>query len=712
MRFNLKNFFASKRNFLLVLISSAVLLLVLVLDIAFSSPSNLPLHLYWLRELLVILAFLLLAAVLYNRRLTEEKNIYYKLRSFFLAVVGLYISLLIPHYIFESQSFFSLQRLLAFYPVALNALRNLFYAVFFTIFMVIFFFMLKDLVFYKSRRGTHRLFRLAIGLMLISIVYGHYTRNAGTPEWTFQGKSIFEWILTGLMLLILVILSFRTSWVTYLNKRQKYTAFWAGLLLIPGPFFIWQSKTLDIISHYSITVGTFDSFVFDFFRIYLILAEINLLLHLPTATIFDKKMTEISSLQNLSRIISSVLNYDEVVAKVTLLAKDVLHADYTWLEMVNNPGGSIQVVSSQGLSRREVENMPLDPVAGVTGWIIRNRRSMLVNEVAKDSRTHDLRRWKKNIGSLLSVPLVSQDRVMGVLHAVKHEEYGFDQEDREMLQAFANQATVAIENARLVQESLEKERLEQELRVAHETQLKLLPKQMPEIAGLEIDAVCITANEVGGDYFDFSALGAQKLGTIIADVSGKGLSAAFYMAELKGIVNAFVRQTDRPAELLKEVNRTLYRNVDRQTFVSMIYAVFDVPRRRLSFCRAGHNPLVYYSSKEDKLHVLQPKGIGLALDPGPIFDRLIEEREVRWRAGDFFFFYTDGLTEARNKEGKEYGEERLLELLFKMRERPALEIRQAVVEDISHFSQGTAQHDDYSIIIIRCCTGTNGGKTA
>jgi len=640
---------------------------------------------------------------LYNRRLTEEKNLYYKLRSFFLAVVALYISLLIPHYIFDSRSFFSLQRVLAFYPVALNALRSLFYSVFFTIFMVILFFMLRDFVFYKSRRGTHRLFRVAIGLMVLSVLYGHYTQSVGAPEWTFQGKSIIEWVLTGFLFLVLVLLSFRTSWVTYLNKRQKYMAFWAGLLLIPGPFFIWQSKTLDIITRYSLTVGTFDSFVFDFFRIYLVLAEINLLLHLPTANIFDKKMTEIASLQNLSRIISSVLNYDEVITKVTLLAKEVLHADYTWLEMMeDNHSSKIKVVSSQGLSRKEVENMLLDPEKGITGWIVQNRRSILVNEVNKDPRTKYLRHWKKNIGSLLGVPLISQDRVMGILHAVKHEEYGFDQEDREMLQAFANQATVAIENARLVQESLEKERLEQELRVAHETQLKLLPKQMPEVVGLEVDAICITANEVGGDYFDFIVLGEKKLGTVIADVSGKGLSAAFYMAELKGIVNAFVRQTDHPAELLKQVNHTLFLNVDRQTFVSMIYAIFDTQKQRLRFCRAGHNPLIYYSKKKDELTVLQPDGIGLALDPGPIFDRLIEEREIHWQKGDFFFFYTDGLTEARNVTGEEYGEDRLLNLLFQMRERPAMEIRQAIVEDVTHFSRGTAQHDDYSILIIRC----------
>ncbi len=701
----LKRFFFFQRNAVLIALSSALLLIVFAVDIAFTSPLNLPVHLYWLREVLILLAFSALGLVLYDRRRTEEKNIFYKLRTFFLAVLGLYIALLIPHFVFDSQSAFSLQRVLSYYPAVQEALKNLYYALFFSLFMIIFFFLLKDLVFYKSRKGTRRLFGAALFLLVVTIIYNHYARLAGPPDWTFHGKSPLEWLANGLLFVILILLSFRTSWVAYLNKRQKYLAFWGGLLLLPGPFLIWQSRALDVISRYSVTLGAFDTFVFDFFRIYLAMAEINLLLHLPTASIFEKKMTEIASLQNLSRIISSVLDYDELIAKVTALAKEVLHADFTWLEMVENSGSQVRVVSSQGLTRKEIEKMALDTNSGISGWIIRNRRSILINEIGKDPRSKYLRGWKKNIGSLLGVPLISQNRVMGILHAVKREEFGFDQDDRQMLEAFANQVTVAIENARLIRESIEKERLEQELRVAHDTQLKLLPKKMPEIPGLEIDATCITANEVGGDYFDFIPLAPDKLGIVIADVSGKGLSAAFYMAELKGIVNAFARQYEHPDALLKKVNQTLYQNVDRQTFVSMIYAIVNAKQRSIRFCRAGHNPPIYYSRRRDELMELQTKGIGLALDSGKIFDRMIEEKELHWEQGDFIFFYTDGLVEARNPRGEEFGEKRLMELLWKMRERPAMEIRQAIVQEVQHFSSGTAPHDDFSIVIMKTKEG-------
>ncbi len=700
MKFSIKKLIQSQRNFIFIIASLAIFLMVLAFDLAFTYPGHMPIHLYWLREVLIILAFLMLSNVLYGRRYIEEKNIVYKLKTLFLAIIGLFIAISIPRILFSNDIAFSAQRYFDFFPILQNSIKNLFYTLFFTLFMVVILLLLKDLIYYKSRRGTHRLFRVAVGLLVLYIVYGHISQKVIETQWTFQGKSPVEWVLYAMMLGLLILLSFRTAWVTYLNKRQKFLAFWGGALLLPGAIMIAQSPILEIISRYSFTVGAFDAFVFYFMLIYLVLAEVNLLLHLPTASVFDKKMNEIASLQSLSRLISSVLNYDEVIEKVTSLAKEVLKADYTWLEMVND-NGKIEVVSSQGLSRKEIDSMMLDPEKGVTGWIIRHRSPLLVNEIGKDSRTRYLRRWKKNVGSLLGVPLISQNRVMGILHALKLEEYGFDQDDRDMLQAFANQATVAIENARLVQESIEKERLEQELRVAHDTQLKLLPKQMPEIGSLEIDALCITANEVGGDYYDFIRLENERLGVVIADVSGKGLSAAFYMAELKGIVNAFARLYESPRPLLQKVNETLFWNVDRQTFVSMIYAIVDTRRKRLSFCRAGHGPLIYYCRQRDEIKVLQPMGIGLALDAGPIFNRMIEEQEIKWGEGDFFVFYTDGLTEARNINQEEYGEERLLDLIYKMRERPAHEIRKAIMQDVIYFVGEAKTHDDFSLIVIK-----------
>jgi len=684
----------------MVLLGLLFLAVVLALDLAFPYMSDLPLTLYWMREGLIVATFLLYGVTLYGRRYIEEKNILYKLRTVFFALIGLYAVVLVPRMLFSRSSSFSLHNLFAFYPALETIFLRMLISVFFTLFMINILILLRTLVFYKSRRKTHRLFHASLVLLGGLVVYGHLSRTVVQVEWTFQGRTPFEWILLGFLLLFLVILSFRSSWVTYLNRRQKYLAFWGGLAVLPAIILVFRSNVLDEISRFSLTVGAFDSFVFYFITIYLAFTEINLLLHLPTASIFDKKMNEIASLQNLSRMISTVLEYNRVIEKVTELARDVLRADGTWLEMVEN-GSEVRVVSSNGLSQKELARLPVKFEKSITSWVLENRRSLLINEISRDSRSSYLRKWKKNIGSLLSVPLVSQNRVLGVLHAIKHEEFGFDQDDQDMLQAFADQATVAIENARLVEESLEKERLEQELRVAHDTQLKLLPKQMPSLPDVEIEALCVTANEVGGDYFDFVELGSHSLGIVIADVSGKGISAAFYMAELKGIVNSFARIYTSPKELLIRINETLYENVDRQTFVSMVYALLDTSRRKLYFCRAGHEPVFYYSARHDRLELLQPQGIGLALDSGNVFNRLLEERNVKWRGGDFFLFYTDGLIEARNQSGEEFGFQRLYELVWKYRDRSARELKEVVKEEVLKFIGHARPHDDFSLILVR-----------
>ena len=502
----------------------------------------------------------------------------------------------------------------------------------------------------------------------------------------------------GLLLITIILLSLRTSWVNYLNKRQKVLTFWGGILVLPGIFlFFLEWDTFQTIQHYSFTLVGFDFPAVCFLGIYIVFSEISLLLHLPTASIFDKRMNEITSLQNLSRIISSVLNYDEVVSKVTALTQDVLKSDSCWLEMINGKG-ELEIVSFHNLTREEINEMQISKESGVSGWIFKHNTSVLVNNVLKDSRTKYLQNYRKNIGSILGVPLNSQKKVLGILFAVKNDIYGFDQDDCEMLQAFANQATVALDNARLVEGSLGKERMEQELRVAHDTQMKLLPKEMPRIEGLTINAHCVTAYEVGGDYYDFIRLDDTKLGVVIADVSGKGISAAFYMAELKGIVNAFAKLYYSPRLFLQKVNETLYENVDRKTFVSMIYAVFDMKKNKMTFCRAGHCPLIYYSSRKDNISVLKPNGIGIALDSGPIFNKTLQECEIKWHDQDLFLFFTDGLTEARNSDKQEYGEDRVLEIVKKYNNQKVEVVQENIIKDVTEFIGDTNRHDDLSLI--------------
>ncbi len=699
----LKRFILGKSNFFIGIICIIIALLVFVLDLAFLPLVSLPAHIYWLREGLIVGVFLLATFIIYRRHAEQERHLVYKLKTSFFAILGLYISVGLSRIIFGSRAVSSAEEVSQFLVLLQNNLKVTFTAVFVTLFLIVLLFLLRDFIYYKSRMRTHRLFRFGLLLFLVYVIYGHYTSRVLKTEWSFQGRTPLEWVLFSLLLLTIVILSFRTSWVAYLNKRQKYLASWAGILLILGAYLLLQSNILEEITRYSFILGSFNTFAFYFISIYLVMSVLNLLLHLPTASIFDKKMREIESLQNLSRDISSILGYDEVVAKVTSLTREALNSDSSWLEM-NQVSEKLQIVSSQNLTDDEIRNMPLSQESGLSGWIIKNRQSVLVNEVLKDSRTAHILEYKKNVGSVLGVPLRSKHDVIGILYATKAKEYGFDQDDREMLQAFANQATVAIDNARLVKESIEKERLEQELKVAQDTQMRLLPKQMPRIEHLDVDAFCLTATEVGGDYFDLIKLDEHRLGVVIADVSGKGLSAAFYMAELKGIVNAVAKLTNSPQKLLQQVNQILFATMDRKTFVSMIYAIFDMKKKRITYCRAGHGPLIHFSSEHELTTFLQPKGIGVALDGGRIFDSELEEAEIMWKKNDFFVFFTDGLNEARNASLEEYGDERILQSLNISRGKSAGDIQKAILEDVSNFMGDAKRHDDLSIIVVKSCS--------
>ena len=212
----------------------------------------------------------------------------------------------------------------------------------------------------------------------------------------------------------------------------------------------------------------------------------------------------------------------------------------------------------------------------------------------------------------------------------------------------------------------EKKRLEEELRIARQIQMSLLPRGNLDIPGLGITALCVPAREVGGDYYDFFPLGPGRLGVLIADVAGKGTSAALYMAELKGLIMALSQTYQSPRQLLIEANRILSDNLDTRSFITMTYAVIDLVSGVMTYARAGHTPLIYMagpaSGREPAAQVLIPSGmvLGLRIDGAmEKFNELLEEKEISLQRGDVMVFYTDGITEAMNADNDLFGDSRL-----------------------------------------------------
>jgi serine phosphatase RsbU (regulator of sigma subunit) len=273
----------------------------------------------------------------------------------------------------------------------------------------------------------------------------------------------------------------------------------------------------------------------------------------------------------------------------------------------------------------------------------------------------------------------------------------------ELAESF-NSMTSSIEE--LLQQKAEKERLEQELRIARKIQMSLLPQSALSMPGLSLTAHCEPAREVGGDYYDFLPIGDKRVALLIADVAGKGTSAALYMAELKGIVLSLAERHASPRELMLVVNRILARHLDTRSFITMIYAVVDLEALTLTYTRAGHCPLIYlpgpYASNRSA-QVLLPDGmvVGLNLDNGELFERQLEEATLPLGPGDLCLLYTDGITEASNSDGDYFGEGRLGELCERHCDLTSEELRERILREVRGFTGSAVQQDDMTMLILK-----------
>ena len=271
------------------------------------------------------------------------------------------------------------------------------------------------------------------------------------------------------------------------------------------------------------------------------------------------------------------------------------------------------------------------------------------------------------------------------------------------LAASFNSMTTSIEY--LLQEKAVKERLEQELRIARAIQMSLLPQGPLQMPGLTLTSHCEPAREVGGDYYDYVPIDHDRVGLLIADVSGKGTSAALYMAELKGIILSLSQRHTSPRELLINANQIISRHLDTRSFITITYAIVDVRAGTLTYARAGHCPLIHVPgahAASRHARILIPDGmvLGLQIDDGQMFERALEESTIQLGSGDLFLFYTDGISETMNPDGECFGDVRLAELLEGNADASPAEIRERILREVQAFAGTAAQQDDMTMLLL------------
>lgn len=298
------------------------------------------------------------------------------------------------------------------------------------------------------------------------------------------------------------------------------------------------------------------------------------------------------------------------------------------------------------------------------------------------------------------VPMVMKGKIIGLLlFGLKVSGSQFSGKDLELLCAVANQAAVAIENARLYEAEAQKITLERDLTLAKRIQQSLLPKCVPDMKGLDLCGVMYPAMLVGGDYFDFIRVSENKLFVVVGDVSGKGLSASLYMTKLQTMMNLYCTDGRSPREILIDINRKIYESMERNWFITVSLALFDLENNTISFCRAGHSSLI--EVENGIVREYTPKGLGLGLDDGRIFDPSLEEIQITYKPGNVYAFYSDGVTEAMNEKDELWGEENLQCVLEKKNKVSATEINDAVISSLKDFRGQRDQNDDITLVTLK-----------
>jgi sigma-B regulation protein RsbU (phosphoserine phosphatase) len=267
-----------------------------------------------------------------------------------------------------------------------------------------------------------------------------------------------------------------------------------------------------------------------------------------------------------------------------------------------------------------------------------------------------------------------------------------------------NEMTASIET--LLGEKAEKDRMEEELRVAQRIQTSLLPRGDVSVPGLEVTGVCEPARQVGGDYYDVLPLEDGRAGILVADVAGKGASAALYMAELKGLMLALSARYRSPRELLIEADRALAKHLDGRSFVTMTYGIVDPAAHTFTYARAGHCPLLYAPGpgapdRTPKLLASEGMVLGLDLSDSGMFARMLEEDVLTLAPGDVVLLYTDGVTEAMNRRDEYFGEARLMAALEATRDQPLDALKEGLLRRLRAFVGEAEQHDDMTLVLLR-----------
>jgi serine phosphatase RsbU (regulator of sigma subunit)/pSer/pThr/pTyr-binding forkhead associated (FHA) protein len=330
--------------------------------------------------------------------------------------------------------------------------------------------------------------------------------------------------------------------------------------------------------------------------------------------------------------------------------------------------------------------------------VIAKRESLLVRDAMMDKALREQQSIvAQQVRSMIAVPLQTNDKVIGLIYVDQpHMLREFTREDLNLLTVMANVAAIRIENARLVEIETAERAMAQEMEQAAQIQLGLLPKAAPRIRGLEIAGRTAAARVVGGDYYDFIPYADGRIGMIVADVAGKGMPASLIMTGMHARVHVLFEEPGDLGAKITRLNRQTCGNTPENRFITFFMIEVDPSTGQMTYCNAGHNPALLIR-KSGEYELLKEGGLILGILPQMAY----KAAPAQLNAGDLLVMFTDGVTEAVNTKDEDFGEDRLRELVEKLRDRPVSEIVDTIHQAVNFYAQGMPQFDDITVVVVR-----------
>jgi sigma-B regulation protein RsbU (phosphoserine phosphatase) len=415
----------------------------------------------------------------------------------------------------------------------------------------------------------------------------------------------------------------------------------------------------------------------------------------------DAVIRNLNSLLEVSKALGAEVQLDSLLDVILSKATEVMDAERSSLFIYEEASQNLRIRGSKELAEGAI-HVPLG--VGIAGHVAQTRELLNIPDAYADARFNPQsdRDTHFRTRSILCAPMLTHaGRLIGVIQVLnKIDQATFTADDEKLLAAFASLAGIALDRARLIASFVEKQKFEASLRLAHDIQMGMLPKEFPQPREFEIYATLRPARSVGGDLYDFRREG-QYLWFAIGDVSGKGVPAALFMAVTKVLFGAAIENESSPAAALSTVNRGLCRDNAQGLFVTAFLGRLDVTTGELVYANAGHNP-PYHLTADGRVATL-PADTGLVLGVREDFEYRTERASLA--PGDGLFAYTDGLSEALNPEGEEFGAARLEAYLRSATRGPATEVVQGAVRTLADFVGTAPQFDDTTILSVRYLAG-------